>query len=150
MNVIRLAPVTLLAISIGLAGCRPAVPDVSGKWHATAKLPNNHNRTTNADVTLMLSQADATVHGDATLRMDNSHTDIHVTIPVATIDPKGKIPLEGSAQPGFGTVSFNFDGVVRGDTMSGNSTITAQMMIFGKESDAGAIEFRREKWPRRL
>jgi hypothetical protein len=29
--------------------------------------------------------------------------------------------------------------------MSGNATITAQMMIFGKESDAGAIEFRREK-----
>jgi hypothetical protein len=57
----------------------------------------------------------------------------------------GKIQLEGSAQPGFGTVSFNFDGVVKGDTMSGNSTITAQMMIFGKESDAGAIEFRREK-----
>jgi hypothetical protein len=140
------APVTLFASSIGLAGCRPAVPDVSGKWHATAKLPNNHNRTTNADVTLMLSQADATVHGDATLRMDNSHTDRHVPIPVATIDPMGKIQLEGSAHQASERFPSTFDGVVKGETMmSGNSTITAQMMIFGKESDAGAIEFRREK-----
>jgi hypothetical protein len=38
MNIVRLAPVTLLASSIGLAGCRPAVPDVSGTWHATAQM----------------------------------------------------------------------------------------------------------------
>jgi hypothetical protein len=132
-------------VIVVLAGCRPAVPDVSGKWRASANLPNNHNHTTNADVTLLLSQADATVHGDATLRMDHSHTEIHVPIPVATIDPAGKIRLEGTAQPGFGTVSFTFDGITKGDDLGGNATITAPVMIFGTESDAGPMEFRREK-----
>jgi hypothetical protein len=73
------------------------VPDVSGKWHAQAKLPNNHQRSTNADVTLMLSQSEATVHGDATLKMDNSREEIRMPIPVAVINPKGKIQLEGTA-----------------------------------------------------
>jgi hypothetical protein len=53
----------------------------------------------------MRSQSEATVHGDATLKMDNSREELRVPIPVAMIHPKGKIQLEGTAQPGVGTVT---------------------------------------------
>jgi len=129
------------------AGCRPRFPDISGKWHGFARLPDSRNpkELTPCDVTLVLSQQASVIQGNAALKVANSKETINVPLSVGTIDRNGKVAFEGSAQENFGTVHFSFDGAAsKNDTMNGKAAMTAQVMIFGNETEAGPFSFTRE------
>ena len=87
MTNLRLLLLSLAPVPLFLSGCRAPVPDNSGKWHGVAVL-RNHQQSNRADVTLLLSQTEAAVHGNAALKMNDVKDPLHVPINTATIDSK--------------------------------------------------------------
>ncbi len=136
-----MAPVLLCTLGIG---CRTPVPDLSGKWEITTRLDNNHKTKIATEVLLTLVQTDATVHGDAALKMDNSKQAIHVPIANSLVNPDGKLMLQGSTPQPFGTVLFSFDGTGKAGSLAGTTTITAQT-ILGSEIDSGPVTYARAR-----
>jgi hypothetical protein len=142
MTNLRLLHLSLAPVPLFLSGCRAPVPDNSGKWHGVAVLPN-HQHSTMADVTLLLSQTEAAVHGDAALKMNDMKDPLHVPINTATIDSKGRVQWVGNGAQGFGNVYLSFDGTVSGEALKGQIGLTAPVILFGQETDSGPFTFTR-------
>jgi hypothetical protein len=118
------------------------VPDNNGKWHGVTAL-RNHQQSTMADVTLLLSQTEAAVHGDAALKMNGVKAPLHVPINTAKIDSKGRVQWVGNGAQDFGNVYLSFDGTVFEETQTGQIGLTAPVILFGQETESGPFTFTR-------
>jgi hypothetical protein len=125
MTNLRLLLLSLAPVPLFLSGCRAPVPDNSGKRHGVTVL-RNHQQSTRADVTLLLSQIGAAVHGDGELEMNDVKDPLHVPIHTATID-----------------VYLSFDGTLFRETQTGQIGLTAPVILFGQETDSGPFTFTR-------
>ena len=142
MTNLRLLLLSLAPVPLFLSGCRAPVPDNSGKWHGVTVL-RNHQQPNRADVTLLWSQTEAAVHGNAALKMNDVKDPLHVPIHTATIDSKGRVQLVGNGAQVFGNVYLSFDGTVFGEKQTGQIGLTAPVILFGQETDSGPFTFTR-------
>ena len=138
MTNLRLLLLSLAPVPLFLSGCRAPVPDNSGKWHGVTVL-RNHQQSTRADVTLLLSHID----GNAALKMNDVKDPLHVPINTATIDSKGRVQLVGNGPQAFGNVYLSFDGTVFGETQTGQIGLTAPVILLGQGTDSGPFTFTR-------
>ena len=121
-------------------GCKPAIPNVAGKWRGTATLTGGHRKPTTADVSLLLAQQGTSIHGDAKVVVGGDQA-VHIPISTAVIDSKGRLALDGSAHVTMGTFHFSFDGQDQNDTLHGKTALSVSNVLFGSATSSGPIIF---------